>query len=163
MGHFLQNAHPNTEQLFGDAAQAAEVAQNEGVFWQLIVSAFRKLISGEYLLVQVIEGVGLIAVRHVEQLFCVELAVLVRADMVVHDIIIDVPGAHCSGIREVHDLQRGGTKRADTVTITRSMPIEIDQNMDTVLRNHFCTLAIRKALRHKPEISDFLFKDTAVR
>ena len=88
----FEDVCPDSKNVRSDAPEAIEGTIHHGVFGQAVCAARGLLVGTQDLGIEVLEGVGLIAVGHVDEFLCEEVAVLIGAHGLVHNIVVEVRG-----------------------------------------------------------------------
>ena len=92
--------------------------------------------------VQISERVDLITVRHIQQSLRVKLSMFMRAYHFVCHIVVDIVGTHGARISEIHKLYRCRAQGAYAIAIACCVPIQIDQDVNTISSDCFSTFLV---------------------
>ena len=108
----------------------------------MVVRTLRQFGGVKNIRVKLSERVGLIAVRHIDQVLSIKVAVLIRADSLVCHVVVDVISAHRAGVGKIYKLQWRRTQRTDAIAIARRVSVEVDQDVNSVGRNLLSALLV---------------------
>ena len=126
-GNVVQEPHPDLEHLGRDLVGGVEGAEDEAVLGEAAVTPGDDLVRDGTFAV-----VGLIRVRHADDVLVVIGLRTGRQNEVVGDDVVDEGRAHGSRIAEKVDLDRSRAERHDFGAGSTRVALEIDQDVDLV-------------------------------
>mmetsp|Transcript_42610 Transcript_42610/g.76547 ORF Transcript_42610/g.76547 Transcript_42610/m.76547 type:complete len:247 (+) Transcript_42610:1807-2547(+) len=137
VGGSLQDTHPHTEDTIIDLVQLVETCEYKLVSWESQGPAGGQLGSGELGGIALLVVVNEVGVRHVCNLLRVQVVELGRGRDGIRNEVVNEGAAHCASKPHVLYLHRGSTQGQDLTACALGVPVQIHQNVELMLLDHF--------------------------